>query len=475
VLWDRRSIRAQLIIVFAVIELAAALVAGGVTVFKARTSTRVEIAASMELAGLLVSEAVRLMQQEVPAEQFLADLSSRLRLARHVRFAVRDAAGNPLTGSAGKAEVTRTDERPPAPAWFAALIAPPGESRTVPVLVNGVATGSVEIASEPKDEIAEVWENTVALAVVALAVNLVVGGLLYLLFGRVLDPLGALARGLGDLERRDYAVRLQRPRPHELAAIADRFNALAAALETTRAENLSLNRRVITAQDDERRRTALELHDEVGPCLFGLKANATSIANAIGALDGRAVQDRVRDILAIVEHLQSLNRSLLNRLRPMALGHVPLRDILSELVNGCARQHPDIAFTFSGKALARGYGDSIDLTIYRCVQEGLTNVLRHAQASHVGIEIAERYDAGLEGAGQSAPLIRLTMRDDGQGIDPAAPKGFGLAGMRERVEVLGGRYTIESRAGLGTCIHILIPLRGAHGDAENRTVVGIPA
>ena len=160
-------------------------------------------------------------------------------------------------------------------------------------------------------------------------------GILYVLFGRVLEPLGGLARGLGDLERRDYAVRLERPRPRELAAIADRFNALAAALAATRAENLSLNRRVITAQDDERRRTALELHDEVGPCLFGLKANATSIANAVGALNGagRAVKERVRDILAIVEHLQTLNRSLLNRLRPMALGHVPLQDILSELVN----------------------------------------------------------------------------------------------------------------------------------------------
>src|SRR5215813_8195555 len=79
VVWHGRSIRVQLLIVFAFIELIAALVAGGVTILKARTSTRVEIAASMELAELLVSEAVHLMQQEVPAEKFLADLSSQLR------------------------------------------------------------------------------------------------------------------------------------------------------------------------------------------------------------------------------------------------------------------------------------------------------------------------------------------------------------------------------------------------------------
>ena len=92
-LWHGRSVRAQLLIVFVVIDVIAGLLAGVVTILQARTSTRVEIAASMELAQLLVSEAVVLMQQEVPAEKFLADLRSQLRLVRHVRIVVKDAAG----------------------------------------------------------------------------------------------------------------------------------------------------------------------------------------------------------------------------------------------------------------------------------------------------------------------------------------------------------------------------------------------
>ena len=128
--------------------------------------------------------------------------------------------------------------------------------------------------AEPRDEIAEVWSNTVALGAVALAVNIAVIAMLYVLFGRVLDPLTGVARGLADLERRNYRVRLPRPQAQELAAITDRFNALAQALDSARADNEKLNHRLITAQDDERRRTALELHDEVGPSLFGLKANA---------------------------------------------------------------------------------------------------------------------------------------------------------------------------------------------------------
>src|SRR5215471_1825138 len=147
----------------------------------------------MVLAELLVREAVGLMQQEVPAEKFLADLNSQLRLVRHVRIVVKDAGGSPLWPHPSAGTGTRDDR---VPAWFAALIAAPIASRDVPVVVNGARIGSVEILAEPRDEIAEVWANTAALATVALAVNIGMIAVLYFLFGRVLDPLSAVARGL---------------------------------------------------------------------------------------------------------------------------------------------------------------------------------------------------------------------------------------------------------------------------------------
>lgn len=458
-LWHGRSVRAQLLLVVVIIELIAGLLAGAVTIIQARTSTRIEIAASMELAQLLVSEAVALMQQEVPAEKFLADLSSPLRLVRHVRIVVKDAAGAPLAlRPAGGGSDFVQDAH--APSWFATLIAPPIASRDVPVVVNGQRIGTVEIVAEPRDEIAEVWGNTVALATIAVAVNVVVVAMLYVLFGRVLGPLTGVARGLADLERRNYRVRLPRPQPQELAAITDRFNALAQALDAVRTENETLNRRLITAQDDERKRTALELHDEVGPSLFGLKANASSIASAAAGLPdpvGCKLNERVRDSLAIIEHLQAINRSMLNRLRPMALGHVPLRDILCELVQDRARQQPQTAFAFSADKLMRSYGEAIDLTVYRCVQESLTNVIRHAQAKEASVALCETAvdaNAGDEGATQ----LTLTVRDDGRGIDPTAPLGFGIRGMQERVQALGGSYKVESAPGRGTCVRIAIPI-----------------
>ena len=199
---------------------------------------------------------------------------------RHVRLSVRNAAHLPVAigPKPDNSEAGRDADRSPAPAWFEALIAPPVERRELPVVANGQRIGSVLITGVADDEIAEAWENFVALTAVGAGLNVAVIALLFLLFGRVLAPLTSLARGLRDLEGRNYKVRLARPDARELGAIADRFNSLAQALDTLRAENNELNRRLITAQDDERRHTALELHDEVGPCLFGLKANAASIA-----------------------------------------------------------------------------------------------------------------------------------------------------------------------------------------------------
>ena len=457
-LWHRRTVRAQLLIIFAVIELGAALAAGGVTIFKARISTRVEIAASMKLAELLVNETIPLMDQSAPAAQSLTSLPLQLRFLRHVRIAVKDANGHIVnTRPITEASDAKTYDREPAPAWFAALIAPPIEAREIPVIVGDKRIGAVEVRAEPADEIAEVWENTGALAWVALAVNLAVLGLLYILVGRVLGPITGLGRGLADLERRNYRVRLARPGARELAGITDRFNALAEALDTARAENNRLNHRLITAQDDERRRTALDLHDEVGSCLFGLKANATSIAKIAGDLPdaaGTNVRERAADMLGILNHLQAINRSMLNRLRPMALGHIPLGDLLSEVVRERARQYPELAFSFSPGTLQASYGDSIDLTIYRCVQEGLTNAIRHAEAKTVTVALGE--SAG--GATNHASWLQLTVRDDGRGMAAGAPMGLGLSGMQERLGALGGEYRVETAPGRGMSLHIAIPL-----------------
>jgi two-component system sensor histidine kinase UhpB len=460
-LWRGRSLRAQLLMIFVLIDAAALLVGGSVAVLRARAQTRVEMAASMRLAEALVGDAAALAHQQLPAEQFLANLPMQLRSIRHVRVAVKNETGIPIR----PIPPTDTAARASAPRWFTELVAPPVEIRNVPVIINGSKVGEVEIVGEPGDEIAEFWQNAAAMAGTIALLNVAMVGILYVLFGRVLGPLTTLAGGLSDLKRHSYDVRMPNPQARELAAITDHFNALASALETARAENLRLNRQLITAQDDERRRTALELHDEVGPCLFGLKANASSIASAAATLpvkDTLVIAERLRDTVAIVDHLQAINRTMLERLRPMALGHVPLKDMLAELVREQERRHAHISFRFGAPDIERSYGDSIDLTIYRCLQESLTNAVRHAQAQHITIELhveAER-------------RLALTVRDDGCGIHPGKVAGFGMRGMQERVEGLGGRYAIESEAGNGTCVRVTLPLAETANAAVNSDARG---
>jgi two-component system, NarL family, sensor histidine kinase UhpB len=434
--------------IFVLIDVAALLVGGSIAVFRAGAQTRVEMAASIHLAEALVGDAAALAHQQLPAEQFLANLPVQLRSIRHVRIEVKNESGIPIRATP---PADAAAARGSAPRWFTELVAPPIEFRNVPVTINGSKVGEVEIVGEPGDEIAEFWQNAAAMAGTVVLLNVAMVAILYVLLGRVLGPLTALAGGLSDLKRHSYDVRMPSPQARELAAITDHFNALAGALETARAENLRLNRQLITAQDDERRRTALELHDEVGPCLFGLKANASSIASAAATLPEiakRTITERLRDTTAIVDHLQAINRSMLERLRPMALGHVPLMDMLGELVREQERRHAHISFRFSAAEIERSYGDAIDLTIYRCLQESLANAVRHAQARHITIDLSAEAERRLG----------LTVCDDGCGIHPGKVAGFGIRGMQERVEGLGGRYTIDSKADHGTCVRVTLPL-----------------
>jgi len=470
-LWYDRPLRTQVLVAIAAINFLAAIVAGVLSILNTRTATKVEMQASLEVAERLVEATLNDVKSPDLIEEAKRELPDHLKHLRHVRIMFMDETGHLTIASPHR--IVEDGARPYVPAWFVALVKPRLGGRAVRVVTVDRSTPIV-IVGEPADEIAEAWQDFSSLAIVWLGLNVVVLAILYVVLGRVLDPLASLSKGLLDLEDGDYAARLEPPKVKELAVITNRFNTLASVLSTARDENSRLYRQLITLQEEERRWVANELHDEAGACLFGIAANASSIGNIAGRLSktrSREISRRVDEILSIADRLKAMNRALLKKLRPGPIGRVKLADLIDELTAAFQRRHPDTQVVLNLGALAKSYGEQIDLTVYRCIQEGVTNAMRHGAASMVTVDLAEISPARAND-GKHAAQLELIIADDGRGIDPSVPKGFGLSAMIERVRSLGGSCVIDSAPAKGTTIRVEIPVKESKERARAPELVG---
>ena len=288
-LWYDRSVRTQLLVAVGVINLLAAILAGAVAILNTRTATKVEIEASLEVAHRFVVATVKDLAEQGRLGELNQQLPLQLKHLRHVRIMFMDQIGQLTVVSPQRSDVA-DGPLDYAPTWFSRLVRPQ-LVRAVRIVAINHST-PVVIVGEPADEIAEAWHEFSSLALVWLVLNALILAILYVVLRRVLDPLAHLSKGMLSLEEGHYATRLDLPKVKELAVITERFNTLAGALDTTRNENSRLYRQLITVQEEERRQIANELHDEAGPCLFGITANASSIQNFAEQLpDARSGED----------------------------------------------------------------------------------------------------------------------------------------------------------------------------------------
>ena len=456
------SLRGRVLALFSLIMLAAIVGAVLLLISNAREAVRAETAASQELAKKLAIAAVGALARTGRPDTILSDLPVQLQHPRHVRIAILNLRNEPTT-KALLEPAEDADAVTPAPAWFDALIRPPVEITRVPIALDGATMGYVVIATEPSDEIAEVWQDFRALLFLMGAASLILGLAVYWALGRSLRPLATIAHGLEQLQSGNYSVRLPEIAVPDLARTGRRFNDLAATLEATIREKEALSQQLVTVQDTERKNIALELHDEFGPCLFGIKVDATFIESEAGKLDGEtgpALAERARAILEIVDHMQQSNRALLSRLRPMALGHVGMPQLLEDLVKGFRMRNADVQWRLRVPDDLESCGETADLTIYRMVQECLTNAARHADASEIDVTLQTVPPSAANGRNGVAPMdaVRVLVADNGRGFDPATEFGFGLSGMGQRVKALGGAFSIRPRPEGGTVVSILVPV-----------------
>ena len=219
--------------------------------------------------------------------------------------------------------------------------------------------------------------------------------------------------------------------------------------ERKRAEatRLELMQRVISAEEDERRRLARELHDETGQSLTTLLVGLRSIADITKLTKARLIAKRLREVAArTVDDVGRLARGL----HPAVLDDKGLAAAARRYVNDFAKAMGVVVDLRVERSVQRRLAPLVESTMYRILQEALTNVARHAQARMVGVVLKHENS-----------VLELVIRDDGVGFDPAAAlseaSGLGLHGMHERVALLGGSVQIASRRGHGTMIRARIP------------------
>jgi signal transduction histidine kinase len=205
-------------------------------------------------------------------------------------------------------------------------------------------------------------------------------------------------------------------------------------------------RRVVEAQELERARLARELHDETGQALTSILLGLKALEERVGTADGGAAITELRDL--VVATLQDVRR-LAVELRPAALDDFGLVPALERLRDTTMEQGRIAVELKSDLDDRRRLPAETETALYRIVQEALTNVLKHADATRVTVRLRLH-----------EKTVELVVQDNGAGFDPSAVRdgGLGLVGMRERVALLGGRMVVESSDGAGTMLKAEVPL-----------------
>ncbi|MDQ7849575.1 MAG: GAF domain-containing sensor histidine kinase [Armatimonadota bacterium] len=239
---------------------------------------------------------------------------------------------------------------------------------------------------------------------------------------------------------------------HQIALAVER-NRLFEEVRAKEAARGELIEKLLTAQEDERRRIARELHDEAGQALTALILNLEMAERAAPPEEAT----RLERLRAIAEHTLGELRTLIYELRPTILDDLGLGAAIRWLVKEVV-EPTGIKVDLQLQGLERRLPHAVETAVFRIAQEAFNNMLKHAQASRVRVAV-----------GVDHREVSITVEDNGRGFNPATVppsrtgRGLGLLGMRERAELLGGRLVVESTVGQGTRVHGVLPLRDGGG------------
>lgn len=454
-MWQKLSLRARLNTLLALVLLLGLAINITRLVLEAGPRVQAEDQSVIRLAREFIETLVVSLNETPDPDARLNRVIQDLNRLRHVSITRQEDAA----GAKPSAAADRGDDPEPSsvPAWFVALIHPETTAVNVPISIDG-KPGSLVITSHPDDEMNEIWDGIVTQLQVGSAIAAALFLMTMMVVSRALAPIQSLSQAMTNIEAGGYGTRVKPGGSPELAAICAKLNHLAATLGEAVEEKRRLAESAVSLQDAERKEIARELHDEFGPHLFALRAHASSLMRIADAREpnAEALRSHGSALLEQINALQQFNRRVLERLRPVGLAELGLGEAIGALLRLWSTSHPGVVIETAISRSLGETGETAELTIYRIIQEALTNVFRHAGATRVEImvEPTPSRQTGTAPAGSEA--IMVSVRDNGAGLPPDHKQGFGLIGMRERVLALGGTMTVASTHH-GVTVEALVP------------------
>ena len=428
-MWTKLSLRARLFLPLGVMFVAGLLFGSVALYFFAPAQLAEENEPESRAAGKVAAALNGALETSPDPKAMLDAFVRALGTSEAIRFRPVEGIQSPVPVRASPG---------PVPGWFVGLLKTEDIGAAFPIMIKGERAGDILYAPDISADIFEKWVSFLGVTLAGTIMMLLTALIATIAAGGALTPLRNLGDGLTRMRMGNYEHLIPVSGPPEIRHSSEEANALAQTLGRLSHDNRGLLRRIVSLQDDERRDVARELHDELGPLLFGIRANTIAMMETVPA-GHAALTAAAENILGSVEALQQANRRILDRLRPLYIQELGLSKSIRTLLQSVRAQAPDLKVTAEISAALDSSDGPLSLTVYRMIQEGVTNVLRHANASATDIKAAV---AG----GQ----LVVEISDDGIGFPADERFGRGLTGMQERVRALSGTLELTREHGRTT-------------------------
>ena len=429
------------------------LLGGSIAIWQARNAVDKEVDSSINLAVQLIkfgfSQASPMPFNET---DWLPQLNA-LNQTRHLSIQLKQPSGETIN-VVRKNQQPNLQEKPPQ--WFVTLVEGQHRKAEHPITTFEGKQLTLIIQANPLDEITEAWQESIGFFSSLFLVTLFTFLAVNVAFNKALKSIAVIVKALKVIETGQYQQKLPDFSIQEVDSIAKAINHMAAELNASQQENRALTQHSLEIQEDERQRLAQDLHDELGQSLTAIKVMAvTAERSQAVATETRAnIKQSTDAIISVCDHLMTVVRSMMHQLHPLVLTELGLKATLEDLLNHWAIRNPALKIILECPDEADTLEQKISIQVFRIIQECLTNTVRHAQAKQVIIKLE------MVCTETTQRVLRLRVTDDGQGSAADRIKtGFGLLGMRERINSLGGQMIIKTQPQQGMRISVSIPLK----------------